>query len=156
MDLFGPAKVPALDGSRFGCVTVDRSSHLVDVDGLQRKSDALDALKRYRHTYPGDLKEIHSDGGGEWLGKFSQYCRENNIRQTFTCPYSEFENGQAEHMVGVIKRRARRNLLDSGLPDQFWLRAAHTAGIQHNQSVSKRSGNIPHDVHWRGTRANMI
>ena len=60
------------------------------------------------------------------------YCRKSNIRQTFTRPYSEFENGQAEAKVGIVKRGARRNLLESGLPDALWLRAAHTAAVQHN------------------------
>ena len=85
---------------------------MLAVDGIRRKlaTHTLEVLKRYRHDHPGALQDVHSDGGGEWLGKFSEYCRENGIAQSFTCPYSEFQNSQAERMVGISKRGARTGL----------------------------------------------
>ena len=102
-------------GSVYGSVAVERSSNHIVVDGLHRKTsdETLAMLKRYLAEHAVPVDEIHTDGGGEWLGKFASYCNEHRIRTTFTCPYSAFQNQSAEQAVGIVKRGARRNRIAS-------------------------------------------
>ena len=71
-DLFGPT-TPAVDGSVYGSVAVERESNHIIVDGLHRKTsdETLAMLKRYLAEHEVPVHEIHTDGGTEWLGKFA-------------------------------------------------------------------------------------
>ena len=138
MDLFGPAGTKAVDGETYGCVVVDTEAENIHVEGLQRKeaNQTLEALKLYMQEHPGNIAEIRTDDGSEWKGAFEKFCLENQIRQTKACPYSQYQNQSSERAVGTIKRGGRRNLMESGLPDELWLHACKTAATQHNQSVT--------------------
>ena len=81
------------------------------------------------------LQHIHTDGGTEWLGDFAQFCRENQIRQTFSCPYSQFQNQTAEQAVCLVKQGGRRNMLESSFDDTMWLHVCKLTVVQHNQSI---------------------
>ena len=138
-DLCGPFTVPALDGSVYAIVYYSRTTGHIYVEGLRSKAAALVAasLERYEQLC-GPAARLHHDGGTEFLGATSAYCRKQGIRQTFTCPYSSFQNSNAESTVGYVKRAGRRILLESGLPDPFWLRCMHTACVIKNQMSSSR------------------
>ena len=138
-DLCGPFTVPALDGSVYAIVYYSRTTGHIYVEGLRSKASALVAasLERYEQLC-GPAARLHHDGGTEFLGATSAYCRKQGIRQTFTCPYSSFQNSNAESTVGYVKRAGRRILLESGLPDPFWLRCMHTACVIKNQMSSSR------------------
>ena len=121
MDLFGPAGTKAVDGETYGCVVVDTEAENIHVEGLQRKeaNQTLEALKLYMQEHPSNIAEIRTDDGSEWKGAFEKFCLENQIRQTKACPYSQYQNQSSERAVGTIKRGGRRNLMESGLPDEL-------------------------------------
>ena len=151
-DLGGPIDTPTLDGSKYFVVWSARRSRHIIPDSMKQKSGVLDCLKRYVQNH-GKMKVLHTDGGGEFLGKFSAWCREQGIRQTFNCPYSSFENSHAESAVGFCKRAGRRVHLESGLPDAFWFRSMHTACVIRNQMVSSvNSSSTPLWDHFGDTR----
>ena len=56
------------------------------------------------------VKRFNADG---WRVLTCQFCRENQIRQTFSCPYSQFQNQTAEQAVRLVKQGGRRNMLES-------------------------------------------
>ena len=152
LDLGGPMRAPSLDGAVYFAAFNARKSRLIAVDSMKRKSDTHLALERYCQQN-GMPTVLHTDGGTEFLGKTSKFCRANNIRQTFTCPYASFENSHAESTVGYLKRSGRRILLESGLPDAFWFRAMHTGAAIHNQMVSPvNSLTTPLQAHFDDTR----
>ena len=74
----------------------------------------------------------HTDSGKEFMGSFSTHLRDNTIYQTFTCPYRSFQNSIAERRVRSLKEGTRACMLESGLPDQFYGRAMHTASVSLN------------------------
>ena len=51
----------------------------------------------------------------------------------FMCPYSSLQNSNAESTVSYVKHTGQCILLESGLPDLFWLRCMHTACVIKNQ-----------------------
>ena len=75
---------------------------------------------------------VHTDGGKEFMGNLSAHLRDNTIYQTFTCPYRSFQNSIVERRVRSLKEGARACMLESGLPEQFYGRAMHTASVALN------------------------
>ena len=134
-DLAGPFKVPSTSGAVYMVVFVDHFSRFTWVDFIKKKSSRLTllALQRFQQHIGKSVKRVHTDGGAEFLGHFSTYLRENSIKHTVTCPYSAFQNSICERRIGTIKNYARRIMLDSGLPQEFWARAMHTACFVMNQ-----------------------
>ena len=135
MDLAGPFKEKTLGGHQYAVIMVDHFSRYVFVDFIASKS-ARNVLSSYRrfcaHTQTRP-QHVHSDGGTEFQGVFSQFLRDSMIRQTYSCPYSAFQNSIAERRVRSCKEIARRNMLESGFPPQFYARAMHTGVVQMNQ-----------------------
>ena len=86
-DLCGPFTIPALDGSVYVIVYHSRTTGHIHVEGLLSKSAVLAAatLER-REQICGPAAWLHHDGGTEFLGATSAYCRKQGIQQTFTCP----------------------------------------------------------------------
>jgi len=66
-----------------------------------------------------NLKCIHTDNGGEYLGPFDKYCAEQGIKHEKTVPKTPQENGIAERMNRTIVERIWCMLRHSKLPKSF-------------------------------------
>lgn len=108
VDLHGPCPEQSFGGYRFAAVFVDSFSGYVYVHPLRRKSDAVDALQHFiaqisRPTENMLLQCVNTNGGSEFLGAFTAYCRENCIRVRRSKAYTLWRNGQVE----IFNRRLK-------------------------------------------------
>ena len=65
------------------------------------------------------LKCIRSDNGGEYIGPFDEYCRNQGIRHQKTVKKTPQQNGVAERMNRTIVERTRCLLSQAKLPRSF-------------------------------------
>jgi hypothetical protein len=64
------------------------------------------ALVRIRSRLPFALRELHTDGGGEFLNdQVAPYCRREGIRQTRGRPYRKNDQAWVEQKNGAVVRR---------------------------------------------------
>ena len=107
------------------------------------------AFERYCAHVGHRPKHVHSDGGKEFLGSFSALLRTHLIKQTYSCPYSSFENSIVERRVRSLKETTRRLMLESGLPIQFYGRAMHTAATILNVHPTQGDPVHSHTTPWK-------
>jgi transposase InsO family protein len=79
------------------------------------------------------IKRFRCDNGsGEYNNQlFCSILASRGIRYEPSPPYTQHENGVAEHMIGTITKKARAMMLDSQVPIQFWAEAVRTATYLH-------------------------
>lgn len=64
---------------------------------------------------------IRTDNGGEFIKEeFKAFCTEQGIRQQFSNPYSQHQNGVAEAAVGKLVKYMRGHMTQSNLDPQYW------------------------------------
>ena len=110
---------------------------------LEKKSDATKAIQSLLAQIKsefGDLPKtmlyrLHSDMGGEFLGKELQaYLLFHAIQHTTTQGYDPSSNGAAEVGVGLLKKGARFLLSGLRMPTDWWgvaiLAAAHLYRVE--------------------------
>lgn len=92
-------------------VIIDSFSKWMEVISMNNTSSqsTIDKL-RLVFASTGLPEEIVSDNGPQFKSReFSEFCRLNGIRHTFTPPYHPSSNGQAERAVQVFKRALKSN-----------------------------------------------
>ena len=115
---------------------------LVFVELLRSKSqkEVLQATQRIisrLRLYQCPLTLVHSDRGGEFLGKsFRMFLQSLGIKQSTTEADSPASNGRVEAWIFQIKCAIRKRLLESGLPAHFWgLAAVHAVETAHRKQL---------------------
>lgn len=103
LDLCDPVEVPSLGGSRYFVTFVDDASRKVVVFFLERKSQVLEALQKFKNTAERQsgmkLKVLRTDNGTEYVNKaFRQVLEREAIRHQTSCPYTPEPNCVAERM----------------------------------------------------------
>jgi hypothetical protein len=109
--------------NRYALVLVDGHTRWTWVGFCRKKSDAIGLLDKARAdlTESGrfNIRHIHSDTDSVFVhhidrvGKnktqlaFRTWCARHNITQTFSCPYTQSQNGVAERMMLTLLRMVR-------------------------------------------------
>ena len=81
-----------------------------------RTKDALtvrDAFEKICKRAGVKCNSLMSDNGNEWLGEFSEYCRDNNIKQRFVRAYSPMANGIVERANEDVRKILNAFLLEN-------------------------------------------
>ena len=85
---------------------MEESIGLIDVEPLKYKNDALAVFKNYKALCEKQssyqLKILHTDRGGEYMGEFDDYLKENGISHDVTAPYLFEQNRKAEKINYII------------------------------------------------------
>ncbi|CAI5464445.1 unnamed protein product [Closterium sp. Yama58-4] len=116
IDLCGPFRVAAKDGSLYFLLLKDRKTRYVWVKPVARKSDVLLEFQKWlvlveRQTKKSVL-QLRSDRGGEFLGKESTaFMDGKGIVHDLTCPYTPQQNGMAEREMRTVVESVRTMLL---------------------------------------------
>jgi transposase InsO family protein len=130
-DVCGPMKTRSLGGCYYFVTFIDDHSRKVWVYTLKTKDQVLDVFKQFHASVEREtgkkLKCIRTDNGGEYIGPFDAYCREQGIRHQKTPPKTPQLNGLAERMNRTLVERVRCLLSHAGLPPSFWGEALNTA-----------------------------
>jgi hypothetical protein len=93
------------------------------------------------------IKCIRTDNGGEYIGPFDAYCKEQGIRHQFTPPKTPQLNGLAERMNRTIMEGVRSLLSHAKLPKHYWGETLMTVVYLINLSPSyPLQGDVPNRV----------
>jgi hypothetical protein len=136
--------VPTMSNSKYALVAVDGCTRYKWAYPIARKSDTLDAFKKFIQQV-GKPRQILTDWGTEFDGQFDEFCTESSIRTRRSCPYRAWQNGLVERGNKELKSITKCFLVESGLPPQFWGQALLAAVHVHNRTGG-RSGPTPHQL----------
>ncbi|CAI7901143.1 unnamed protein product [Closterium sp. NIES-54] len=125
IDLCGPFRVAAKDGSIYFLLPKDRHTRFVWAMPVARKSDVLREFKRWLVLVERQTKKsvllLCSDRGGEFLGKaFTDFIDGKGIVHDLTCPYTPQQNGMAEREMRTAVESVRTMLLHMGVQHHWW------------------------------------
>ncbi|CAI7904525.1 unnamed protein product [Closterium sp. NIES-53] len=120
IDMCGPFRVAAKDGSLYFLVLKDRHTRLVWVMPVAKKSDVLREFQKWLVLVERQAKKSvlmpRSDRGGEFLGKeFTDFVNGKGIVHNLTCPYTPQQNGMAEREMRTAVKSVRTMLLHMGV-----------------------------------------
>ncbi len=102
-DLWGPAPVQSLGGSKYFVSFVDDFSRHVTVFTISRKSQAFECFKEYKALVEKQtgkqIKSLRTDNGMEYCNNnFNNFCKKEGIKHERTNEYSPQMNGVAERL----------------------------------------------------------
>ena len=153
-DLVGPITMPAsvneqqvlvssLGGNRYASVKIDEATSKVWVEPIRTKADtAADLLawvKRAQQASGCKLRELHTDGGSEYLdSKLQSFLTAEGIEHTQTQPYTPQHNGKAERVNRTLFECARSMLQHAKLGPEFWALAVQAAAYLLNRTKTVR------------------
>jgi hypothetical protein len=141
-DLWGPAPMPTINGRRYYISFTDDKTRLTYLHLLRQKSEAFSAYKDFeswcRTQHDARVKTLHSDRGGEYLGKeFTLHLKSAGTEHKLTVHDTPQHNGVAERLNRTLLEKVRAMLHDSGLPRSLWGEAARHAVWLKNRTPTK-------------------
>lgn len=106
--------------------------------------------------YDACIKILHSDRGGEYLGKeFILHLKSADTKQKLTVHDTPQHNGVAERLNWTLLEKVHAMLHDSGLPHFLWGEAVHHAMWLKNRTPTKAlDGAMPLEA-ATGKRPNL-
>ncbi|CAI5483563.1 unnamed protein product [Closterium sp. Yama58-4] len=125
IDLCGPFRVAAKDGSLYFLLLKDRHTRFVWTMPVAKKSDVLPEFQKWlvlveRQTKMSVLS-LRSDRGGEFLGNdFTTFVDGKGIVHDLTCPYTPQQRGMAERDMRTLVESVRTMLLHMGVQHHWW------------------------------------
>ncbi|CAI7801773.1 unnamed protein product [Closterium sp. NIES-53] len=125
IDLCGPFRVAAKDGSLYFLLLKDCKTRYLWVKPVAKKSDALQVFVQWLAVAERQTKKLvlmlRSDRGGEFLGKqFTDFVNGKGIVHDMTCPYTPQQNGMAEREMRTVVESVRTMLLHMGVQHHWW------------------------------------
>ena len=114
------AGVKSVHGDKYANIFVNDSKYSRFYP-IQSKSDVRETLDCFVNDV-GIPDRIHADNAPEYAGKDSEFakrCRYYGIFQTFTEPYSPWQN-RAEVEIREVKRGIRRRIRKTGAHPRLW------------------------------------
>ncbi|CAI7881595.1 unnamed protein product, partial [Closterium sp. NIES-53] len=153
IDLCGPFRVAAKDGSLYNLLLKDRKTHFVWVRPVAKKSDLLLEFQKWlllveRQTKKSVL-QLRSDRGGEFLGKkFTEFVDGQGIVHDLTCPYTPQQNGMAEREMRTVVESVQTMQLHMGVQHHWWHLALRQADWVRNclERSTMPSGMTPYQL----------
>ncbi|GBN01231.1 Retrovirus-related Pol polyprotein from transposon TNT 1-94, partial [Araneus ventricosus] len=160
MDLWGPAPVNSLGGSKYFLSIIDDFSRKIDVFTLKSKSEVFSIFKEYLSRVQRELgrklKSVRTDNGLEFCHKdFEIFLRNLGIKIERTSFYTPELNGIAERFNRSSMEAVRTMLQDSGLQPRFWAEALHAYVHTKNRCSHKLTeGKTPMEI-WSGHKPSI-
>ncbi|CAI5470474.1 unnamed protein product [Closterium sp. Yama58-4] len=160
IDLCGPFRVAAKDGSLYFLLLKDRKTRFVWVRPVAKKSDVLLEFQKWlvlveRQTKKSVL-QLRSDRGGEFIGKqFTDFVDGKGIVHDLTCPYTPQQNGMAEREMRTVVESVRTMLLHMGVQHHWWHLALRQAvWVRNCLERSATPGTTPYQL-LTGTKPDL-
>ena len=115
--------VRSIGDAKYFVTFIDDFSRKVWAFPLKSKDQVLSVFKQFQASVERETKKkikcIRTNNGGEYIGPFDAYCKEQGIRHQFTPPKTPQLNGIAERMNRTIVERVRCLLSHAKLPKNF-------------------------------------
>ena len=163
LDICGPFREPALDGSRYLLQIVDDYSRYVWSRAMvdRKAATILGFVKQFvtmaEAMHSGHrVSSLRSDNGPELVeGVFSDWLKERGIQRELTATYTSYQNGVVERMNRTIVEMGRTMLAASCLPPSFWALAMDTAVYCRNRCpTTTLDGRTPYEA-WCGSKPRV-
>ncbi|CAI7773802.1 unnamed protein product [Closterium sp. NIES-54] len=161
MDVWGPARVSGHGCKRYFMLVVDDYTRYTTVFLLRSKGQVVDVLipwicavrlelcERFRADLP--VLRLHFDGGGEYSSDLLRdFCRGEDIPQSFTLPNSPQKNEIAERRIGLVMEVARTSMIHAAAPHFLWPFAVQYAAPQLNLWPRVSFAESSPTQHWTG------
>lgn len=154
IDLWGPARVDSIGGSRYILTCYDDYSHRIQLYYLKSKNEALPFFRQYlalvENQCSTTVKLVRSDNGGEFTSRqFVELLQERGIVAAPIPPAAHAQNGRVERVHLTILNLVRTVLIDSGLSSSFWSEAANYAAYVRNRVPKAGTMSTPQEL-WTG------
>ncbi|CAI7739053.1 unnamed protein product [Closterium sp. NIES-53] len=159
IDLCGPFRVAAKDGSLYFLLLKDRHTRFVWVMPVAEKSDVLQEFQNWLVLVERQTKKsvlmLRSDRGGEFLEKdFTEFVDGKGIVHDLTCPYTPQQNGMAEREMGTAVEssttppRTTPYLLLTGKKPDLTLARVWGCIVQFMVPEQQRGGKLAPKARW--------
>ena len=143
MDLYS-SSVTSIEGYTYAVIFTDSHSGYRWQYGLKTKDEVLHAAKRwfaeildFRQKFP--LLSVVRDKAGENTSKeLNDFFTENGVKNYFSTPYEQWQNGLAESSVGSTTILGRTVMACSGMAGNHGLNSRNT-------TFKRRLGTTPHE-----------
>jgi hypothetical protein len=127
-DVWGPAQVSSLGGSRYYVTFIDDATRKTWVYCIRQKYDVFNTFNKWKALVENEtrkrLKCLISNNGGEYCSKdIDYYYSYHGICREKTIPGTPQESNVPERMNRTIMEHARSMRLHVGFPLQFWVDA---------------------------------
>ena len=131
-DLIGPMPVEPRSCAKYVLTFIDDHSGYALVAFIRNKDATAQHFKSmacWAETFTGQsLTSVHSDRGGEFLGKELQtFFSSRGITHQTSVPHTPQQNGQAERFNRTLLEKAEAIRQHACLPRSFWQDAVETA-----------------------------
>ena len=159
-DVWGPARVTSINGSRYYISFTDDCKRRCTVLFMKNKSEAPDKIKEYttytERKFDVKLKTLRVDNGGEFINKeVKKWCQEKGIELQTTAPYSPSQNGIAERFNRTLIELARAMLIAKNLPSFLWEEAVTHAAYLRNRAPTRALQQITPEEAWSGRKPDI-
>ena len=150
MDMYS-SSITSIEGHNYAVVFSDSHSEYRWHYGMKTKDETLAICKRWfaeitelRTKYP--LLVVMRDNSGENTSRdLNDFFTDNGVKNYFSTPYEQWQNGSAESSINSITLLGRTVMAESGLGGPLWF-SATTHGVNcRNATFKKRIGTTPHE-----------
>jgi hypothetical protein len=123
-DVWGPAKVPTLNGARWFVSFIDDYSRMTWVCLMKTKQDVCSLFKQFYSMvatqYKTSIQVLRTDNGGEFVNhEMRKFLHGQGIIHQTTCPYTPQQNGVAERKNRHLLEMVRATLIEAKMPLYF-------------------------------------
>jgi transposase InsO family protein len=131
-DVWGPAPIPTMGGSRYFVIFVDDYSRYTWLYLLQNRFELPKIYSEFQRMvqtqFSRNIKFFRSDNAMEYReSTFLTTLKQNGTLPHHSCPNTSQQNGHAERKHRHILDTIRALLLSASIPEHFWGEAALTA-----------------------------
>ncbi|PSS10997.1 hypothetical protein PHLCEN_2v3348 [Hermanssonia centrifuga] len=136
MDLWEPSLVHASGGLQYTFTILDEATGWLYELQLRTKDQAFGRFVTWHSQNGIHIKMVHSDCGGEFLGKnFTNFLEAEGIIQRLTIHDTLERNSMAKHVHHTIFNTVHTLVAKSSLPPFLWGKAHKHAIYIYNYSL---------------------
>ena len=160
VDLWGPARFTATNGSRYYMSFIDDYSRHCTLKLLTKKSDAPQQMKDYLAWVDCQLEKVSrivmTDNGTEFVNNdLREWFNRHGKQLDTSSPYSPQQNGVAERYNRTLGELIRAMLLGQRIPKTLWGTAALHAVYLRNRAFTQSLPEQTPFERWCGKRPNV-
>ena len=143
-NVWGPARVPSVNGFRYYISFVDDASRRVALYYMKTKDEVSEKVKPYltyiEHQGEKCPKAIRTDNGHEYVNKdLIGWCHTKGIELQTIAPHTPEQNGIAECWNRTVVELSRAMLIAHKLPSELWPEAMTYATYIQNHVFTRVS-----------------
>ena len=159
-DVWGPARVPSVNGYRYYISFVNDASQRVALYYMKTKDEASEKVKHYltyiEHQGQKCPKVIRADNRCEYVNKdLIGWCHTKGIELQTTAPHTPEQNGIVERWNRTVVKLSRAMLIAHQLPSELWPEAMIYATYIQNHVFTCAVPNMTPYQKWTGNKPDI-